>query len=245
MNQNEQSSVATDIAIVDSAEAKGSLADVSQGAMPDQSEAAQSEPFLTTLFNHEPRSLDRDEAESLVQLGLFSKPHIDSLRYLASLSGQKSIKEVIGSLIAKKEQEIFSDTASKISDPELAISVAKERIAKLKGEQGDELYRPNQADKNELNQRLAEEFIELQGEFSDVAQFSQLPDSVKRLAAEQSIPLKYAYALHLCREQAKINAAYGTERASASASASSFKSDPSSGTSPEMASVYKALWGNY
>ena len=103
----------------------------------------------------------------------------------------------------------------------------------------------DQAGKDNINRRLAEEFLELQSEFPQIDEFGALPQWVKECSAKDGVPLKYAYALHACRQQAKITAAEAHQQAAAKATAHSLKSAASDGTSPEMASVYKALWGQY
>ena len=89
------------------------------------------------------------------------------------------------------------------------------------------------------------QFLELQREFPQAQDFGALPDWVKECSAIEGVPLKYAYAMHVCKEQAKISAAESTQRAAANSATRSLKSEASDGTSPEMASVYKALWGQY
>ena len=81
--------------------------------------------------------------------------------------------------------------------------------------------------------------------YTIIDEFGALPQWVKECSAKDGVPLKYAYALHACRQQAKISAAEAHQQAAAKATAHSLKSVASDGTSPEMASVYKALWGQY
>ena len=217
------------------------IAEMEEGAKSDQTEA-----YLTTVFNHEARQFDRAEAEELVQIGLYSKPHVDRLKYLARLSGEQGVKELLNSLIAKGEQALTDDIMSKVTDPEFAQKIADEQLAKLREAlPDDEVSQSVALDKEGINRRLAEEFIQLQSEFPQVQDFGRLPQWVKECSARDGVPLKYAYALHACREQAQISVAEGNERRAAEHSAGSLKSNPSDGTSPEMASVYKALWGQY
>jgi len=204
------------------------------------------EAYLTTVFNHQPRQFGRDEAEQLVQIGLYSKPHIDRLKYLARLSGENGVKELLNRLIDEGEQKLATDISGKVSDPNLAKQIADEQIAKLRGTQSDDEEKASeQAAKDNINHRLAEEFLELQREFPQAQDFGALPDWVKECSAIEGVPLKYAYAMHVCKEQAKISAAESTQRAAANSATRSLKSEASDGTSPEMASVYKALWGQY
>lgn len=205
-----------------------------------------SEAYLTTLFNHEARHFDRAEAEKLVQLGLYSQPHIEQLKYLARLSGEKGVKELLSGLVAQEEQRLTDEISGKVSDPELAQQIISDRLAQLRENLTDDhLDRQRAEDMDAVNRRLAGEFIELQAEFPQIDSFAALPQWVKECAAGDGVPLKYAYALHACRQQAKISAAEAQQQTAARAAAHSLKSEASDGTSPEMAGVYKALWGQY
>lgn len=206
----------------------------------------QSDAFLTTLFNHETRQLSRNEAEQLVQIGLYSKPHIDRLKYLARLSGEGGVKELLNRLISEGEQRLTDDISGKVADPSLAKQITEQRLAQLREAMpDDEAERANKEAKDDINHRLAEEFLQLQSEFPETQDFAQLPLWVKERAALEGVPLKYAYALYICKEQEKIQANLQSQQKAAEHSARSLKSDASEGTSPEMASVYKALWGQY
>lgn len=208
---------------------------------------ADAEPFLTTRYNHEVKRLNREEAEDLVQIGMHSKPHLDRLRYFAALSGGESLQSALDKLITAQENVIRADISKKVSDPELVETLVASKLNEFKEKAGQQAQAEKDAYNNEgdnINRRLATEFVELQKDFPDIASFDSLPKSVKREAAEGNIPLKYAYALHLQREQAKITAADKAAKAAATASAGTAKSGVADGTNPEIAQMMSALWGN-
>jgi len=244
-----------EVAILDSAENATDFdeaqSDIQPPAIAADEGSAQpnhdgSEAYLTTVFNHEARQFDRSEAEQLVQMGLYSKPHIDRLKYLARLSGEQGVKQLLNRLIADGEQKLANDISGKVTDPALAKKITDDELSKLREAlPDDDLNRSVEESKEGINRRLAEEFLELQSEFPQIDEFGALPQWVKECSAKDGVPLKYAYALHACRQQAKISAAEAHQQAAAKATAHSLKSVASDGTSPEMASVYKALWGQY
>ena len=205
-----------------------------------------SEAYLTTVFNHEARQFGRDEAEQLVQIGLYSKPHIDRLKYLAKLTGEAGVKELLNRLIDEGEKKLTDDISEKVFDPQLAKQIADERIANLRGALSDDEQNQSATEaKDDINRRLAEEFLELQREFPQTEDFGALPQWVKEKSAIDGVPLVYAYAMHLCQEQKKISAAEEMKSQREKSVIHSLKSQASDGTGPEMASVYKALWGQY
>jgi len=206
----------------------------------------EAEPFLTTRYNHEVKRLNREEAEDLVQIGMHSKPHLDRLRYFAALSGGESLKSALDKLISAQENVIRADISKKVSDPELVETLVATKLAEFKekaGQQAQAEKEDHNAEGDNINRRLATEFVELQKDFPEVTAFDALPKAVKREAAEGNIPLKYAYALHLQREQAKITAAEKAAKTAATASTGSAKSDVADGTNPEIAQMMSALWG--
>lgn len=205
------------------------------------------EAFLTTRHNHEVKRFNREEAEDLVQMGLHSKPLVEKMRYLAALMGEESVKPVLDKLISAHENVVRTDISKKVSDPDLVEQLVSSKLSEFKTKAGQQEQAEKDAynaEGDNINRRLAKEFVDLQKDFPDVASFDALPKAVKRTAADGGVPLKYAYALHLQREQAKIAAADKAAKAAASASAGSAKSDVADGTSPEIAQMMSALWGN-
>ena len=210
-------------------------------------QSAEEEPFLTTRHNHEVRRFSREETEDLVQIGLYSKPQLDRLRYFAALGGNENVNAALDNLIAAQENVIRSEMSKKVSDPELLETVVAAKLAEFKTKAGQQEQAEKDAynaEGDNINRRLGREFAELQKDFPDVEKFDDLPKSVKRTAAEQGVPLKYAYALHLQQEQAKINEADKAAKSAAAASTGSSKDVPNSGTSPEIAQMMRALWGD-
>ena len=235
---------------VDTGDNTNSQADADDGATGD-AEAADGaaetdEPFLTTRYNHEVKKLNREEAEDLVQIGMHSKAHLDRLRYFAALSGGESMKSALDRLITAQENVIRADISKKVSDPDLVETLVASKLKEFKekaGQQEQAEKEAHNAEGDNINRRLASEFVDLQKDFPDITAFDALPKSVRREAAEGSIPLKYAYALHLQREQAKINAAAKAAKSAASASTGSGKSDAADGTNPDIAQMKNAIWG--
>ncbi len=253
MNEEKTVSGAQEVAIPDgAADTRDEDLSLSTENMPAKAYPVEEEShhdgqsYMTTLYNHKTHQFDREQAEKLVQIGLYSEPHLKRLRYLARLSGEEGVKELLNKLITDGEQRFATDIQSKISDPELAHRIAESELSRLREDApSDDLEQNLAQSRDALNRRLAGEFVELQSEFSQVDSFASLPVEVKQQAAEEGVPLKYAYALYACRQQALISAAKEQQEAASSAATHSLKSEASDGTSPEMANVYKALWGQY
>ena len=78
--------------------------------------------------------------------------------------------------------------------------------------------------KNNINSRLADEYLYLKQQIPDAPQYSELPDDVIVEAANGKRDLFSAYLCYLHKEKVKISAAQKTQEAAQTASAGKMNS---------------------
>ena len=203
-------------------------------------------PFLEIQYNHEKRGLSRDEAAKLAQKGIYYQSTYDALERVATLQG-KTVDEFINAFETEQDEAYRRELAEKFGNDEETINIMMEHYQAEKGKKIDAAKNKRLQDEataeQNINTRLANEFIELQKEFPELTEFADLPESVRRAAAEGK-DLTHAYLLHQHRENKKIAAAKASEEAAAAKSAGSMADNPSldNKTSAEK-SYLKGLWG--
>ncbi len=185
--------------------------------------AAPPVPFLEIKYNHKSKGLTREEAATLAQKGMHYEGLYQNLERIADLKGV-TVKELINGFETEQDEAYRRELAEKFGNNEEIINIMMEHYQAEKGKKIDaaknmRLQDEATAEQN-INTRLANEFIELQKEFPELSEFADLPESVRRSAAEGK-DLTHAYLLHQHRENKKIAAAKASEEAAAAKSAGS------------------------
>ena len=181
------------------------------------------EPFVSVLFNHQIRNFTKAEAIKFIQKGMHTESLRAKLEYLAKEQGTdvNSIVEKIVSAPEKAYRAHLEAMYGKDSpDVEIGMSIYREKQSdeykKIMSESESSIKR--EAEIKSVNSRLADEYIDLKSEMPDVPDYSDLPDSVIREAAEGKRDLYSAYLRYLYKEKIKIDAAKNTQQAATSAS---------------------------
>jgi len=214
------------------------------GAVSAAEQEADSTPFLSIRFNHENKSLNRDEAINAAQIGLKYGGLCEKLNRAALLKGM-SAEALIDSIISGERE------AYKNSLPENLDGETVERLMKLYDiEQADKYKQSVQtaeateiSQEQALNERLATEFLELKGEFPEYFEYGSLPTEVRK-AAEDGKDLLSALLLH--RHKSEKAAAKAREQAEivAKAGMGSLSGD-SYGESNDVSEFKRGLWQGY
>lgn len=233
-----------DEANTNNADGSGNSADNAASATdnPEVSPA----PFLEIKYNHESKGLTREEAATWAQKGMHYDGLYQNLERIADLKGV-SVKDLINSFETEQDEAYRRELAERFGDDEETINIMMEHYqngkqGKIDAAKNKRLQDEATAEQN-INTRLANEFIELQKEFPELSEFADLPESVRRAAAEGK-DLTHAYLLHRHRENKKIAAAKASEEAAAAKSAGSMADNPSADTKTDAEkSFLNALWG--
>ena len=195
----------------DSAQADGN--DGADGA--DGSAAADgTEPVLTVRYNHADKALSMAEAKELAQKGLKFDSMTDMLNdisYLAAIQGKTPVELIKGYIEAGeniKRQELIEKYGECSEAVEVLIEKYRNENQKKFTAAKETLKQKEEAAEQDLNQRIADEFLKMKGDFPELTDYAALPNEVKRQAVNGT-PLKYAY----------LDYKYASEKAAASAKA--------------------------
>lgn len=216
-------------------------ADTEQQSGEDGAEPAEPDgqsPFLTVQFNHAHRDMTREEAVSFAQKGLLYdkiSPTFSKLDYLAAQSGI-TVNQMADALMDAAENTQKQKLIAQFGDDEETIeemmafyqSRNKDKYDKFLADRAREEEAAFQAARTQRESSLSDQFLALQKEFPEIQTFAQVPEGVKRLAAEGKMELTAAYLLHRHQESKRIAAA-------AESSAAQSKTSTGSAISEEMA----------
>lgn len=204
-------------------------------------------PFMSVRYNKETQELSQEEAVTLAQKGmLYEKkfePIYSKLDYLATLNGV-SVNELVESILNRSEDAYKQELIAKFGEDEEVISDLMEIYHNKNREKYEKAVsdRKNAEIKEQesLEARLADEFIILQKEFPEIDKFEDLPNEVKKAAAEGNNLLS-SMLLHKHREDRKINEAQKAAKEANKASAGSV-ADKGEKESDAMNAFLKGLW---
>lgn len=204
-------------------------------------------PFMSVRYNKETQELSQEEAVTLAQKGmLYEKkfePIYSKLDYLATLNGV-SVNELVESILNRSEDAYKQELIAKFGEDEEVISDLMEIYHNKNREKYEKAVsdRKNAEIKEQesLEARLADEFIILQKEFPEIDKFEDLPNEVKKAAAEGNNLLS-SMLLHKHREDKKINEAQKAAKEANKASAGSV-ADKGEKESDAMNAFLKGLW---
>lgn len=214
-----------------------------EGANPVAENQNADQPFLSFQYNHEDKNLSRDEVINAAQIGLKYGEISEKLDRAAAYKGM-SVAELVDSMISAERDKHRAELVEKLGEDNDTV----DRLMKLYDiEQADKYQKAvedqkAEAKKNEqdLNQRLADEFLELKGEFPQYAEYGNLPQEVRR-EAENGRDLMSALLLHQHRQNKIAAQEKESEAAAAKASAGSMNGQ-SNDESSDIKEFLAGLW---
>lgn len=204
----------------------------------------QIEPFLTFKYNHEERSLNREEAINAAQRGLKYGELSDKLDRIAAIKGV-SPTEFIDGVIAAEREAYKQSISERLGDDSETV----ERLMKLYDIEQGEKYNQAVAERDAkakqqedtLNSRLATEFLILKAEFPEFSGYGDLPKEVRK-EAENGKDLMSAYLLHKYKTEKAAQIEKNNSETAAKASTGS-QSGEAENVSSEEKEFLKGLWG--
>ena len=203
--------------------------EVKEGATEegDAQPQATNEPFYVR-YNHEDRELTREEAVSYAQKGMkydAVADILDQVSYLAAVNG-KDTKEWLKGHIEAIDNDYRESLIDKYGDDEEIINLLMEK-RKSENEQkyskfkSDKIASEKQAEEKAVKSfesRMADEFIELQKEFPEYTDITQIPKDVLKMA-KKGTDLTDAVLRYKHQQSKRIDSAKQTAQSNASASA--------------------------
>ncbi len=180
-------------------------------------------PTVAVRYNHEDRELSMDEARTYAQMGMRYEsltPTLDKLRMMAAGRGQ-NLAEFVDAWSAADERATLEQYLQKTGgDRETAEKLMRMEQAERRSVCEERDRQDQKADEDArtaVTERLASEFIELQGEFPELTTIEGVPDAVVRDATKNGRHLLDAYLRYQRAESKKIerNAAATAQAAAA------------------------------
>ena len=207
--------------------------------------AAEEEPFLEIKYNHEKKGLTREEAAALAQKGMRYEGAYKALQRNAALEG-KTVDEYLKSLEEARDKAYRESLSERFGEDEETINQMMELYSINKQKTLDKAEKAAidaaKLEEQNLNARIADEFVAMKADFPELTEFSALPAAVKQAAAE-GMPLPYAYLQFKHREAKKAEAAKLAEQEAAKKTTGSVKANDTEGKTDEERRYLNALWG--
>lgn len=205
------------------------------------------EPITVPIrFNHESKHLTIDEAATYAQKGMAAEPVMSKLRYLSAIF-DTPINQVVDSLLTSNEEKRKNELLEKVNgDEELANKLFEAEKTKHQKAVDDMIAAEKQTEEQEkasINEKLANDFLELQKEMPEISSVDKIPKAVMKESIDKNLSLLDSYLRYQHRENKNIKAATETQKAAEKSTTGSAKSAENDGTSPEIEAMLQGLWG--
>lgn len=209
------------------------------------SPAAQTpENFLEIKYFGECVGLTKEEAKNYAEIGRRYSDVRDKLERFATLKG-KTVDEFISGLEAAEDAEYRQSLIDRFGNDEEMINQMMELYEMKKQKTVDSAKESRRqaeaAAEQSTNERIAAEFTAMQKDFPELTDFASLPSSVKK-AANDGMPLAYAYLLYQHSENKNIAAAKAQAEAAAKKSTGSMNSGEVDSQTAEEKGYLSGLW---
>lgn len=185
---------------------------------------------IPVRFNHEDRELTVEEATTFAQKGMAYDqitPTLEKIRMLAAGCG-KSMEEMVDALVEASDNNLRAQLLQEaggnqnVADRLYELEKGKRQAAYANRRQAEAQAETDA--RHQLDERLAEEFGELQAEFPELTDFKAVPKEVVSEAIKKKITLYDAY-LRYERKNAKAAAQNASQQAAAAAASTGSRAD--------------------
>lgn len=229
---------------------------VNENVVRDEDEAAQtslserkevSEPFISVQYNHKSKDFTKEEAIKYIQKGMHTENLRAKLEYIAKDQGT-DVNALVDRMLTGHEtlykqhlEELYGKDSP---DVEIGMQIYKQKQSGEYRRITSESEKEKTTEKNyeNINSRLADEYMTLKSEMPDAPDYCDLPDSVIIEAAEGKKDLFSAYLCHLYKEKRKIEAAKKTQVAANEASSGKMAVDNRNGMTSSDRNFLLGLW---
>lgn len=214
------------------------------------SEPEAPKPFLSIKYNHENIDMTEEEVRNTVQLAKKNEALLASLDYLAAQNDEtisefvKRLEEASDNALLERLRDRYGDMSEdEINElADLQRNKNKEKYDAVLANRKKESEEAAKNAEQSLNERMANELIEVQEVFPEIKEFNDLPEKVRKAALSGGDLMKeYLKFLHSEAEKIKQNKA--AEQKAANAASGSVKSPEQTEESAEMSEFLKGLWG--
>ncbi len=209
--------------------------------------AEENEPFISVQYNHKNRNFTKGEAIQFIQKGMHTEALRAKLEYLAKRQGT-DVNSIVERIVMAPENEyrrhLESLYGKDSEDVQIGMAIYREKQSeeykKLMSEHENSVR--EQKNIENVNSRLANEYITLKTEIPDAPDYSELPDSVIIDAAKGKRDLYSAYLHYLHKERMKIDAANKMKEAASAASLGKMSTNSGDNVSSSDRKFLSGLW---
>lgn len=199
------------------------------------------EPKVTVKYNHKERTLSLKDAADLIQKNMYAESSIEKLKFMASHKGL-TLPELVNDIFEQNEKSEIAELKAKFEDDEDGfINALRDR---RKSNEQAFLEMLKNEDEPDINRRLADEFMELSGEFPEIENITDLSDEVLHTAATTGKSLLLSFLLDKVKKESEIQKAKEKQAENANTSTNSFHSAEIAGEDPEIMAMLKGLAKN-
>lgn len=185
---------------------------------------------IPVKYNKQHIELSVEQASELAQKGMKfddMRSVMDKLAYLSASTG-KSAEKLIDALLEKNEKELSDRARELAGDDEVLFSklLALEHSKNKKAfERALNTQKELKREKENLdNERIAEQFIELNKEFPEIDNVNAIPKQTFEIAVNNGISLLDAYLRYKHREDIRVKTAQQEQKLAAQSSVGSQRS---------------------
>lgn len=218
---------------------------LTQGLASDEKSAK--EPFVSVQYNHKNRDFTKEEAINFIQKGMHTEALRTKLEYLAKMQGM-DLNTLVEKMVSAPEdaykkhlEQMYGKGHNNV---EIGLKIYREQQSeeykKITSESENDAK--VQQETNDINSRLASEYIELKNQFPNAPDYSALPDSVIMEAVQGKRDLYSAYLCYLHKEKMKIDAAKKASAASNAASLGKMSNNDMDFASSAERNFLSGLW---
>lgn len=221
------------------------LSDVQE---PVSENNVKSEPFVSVQYNHKNRDFTKEEAIKFIQKGMHTENLRAKLEYLAEKQGT-DVNSIVERIVTEPElahrkylEQLYGEGSR---DVEIGMEIYREKQSKEYRQlmSASENEKRKQKEIENVNSRLADEYMTLKNEIPDAPEYSKLPDSVIIEAAKGEMSLYSAYLHYLYKEKLKIDAAEKAQMAAGIASTGKMGIDSGENMTSNERNFLSGLWG--
>jgi len=210
------------------------LTETDRGEMPD---AAYLPVYKGKVYPM--RASDTQEITTLLQLGMKQRewqPLLEDLQMLAEKDGARSVREWIGRSVEEYDRQTLEAAVELFGEKE-----GRRQFEWMREQSRRRLSDQATDDRQEMQERLATEFVELRREFPDYTSVTQLPDEVLETALVQGVPLMDALLRFQHRENRRSKAHRQVAAAATASGVGSLRQTAADGRSSAMDAFLKGL----
>lgn len=203
---------------------------------------------IPVKFNKQHKELTIDEAAVYAQKGMkwddFTPTH-EKMKFLAAAANM-SVEQLTDALIERQDKTLKEQLLEECGGNE-DIANRLYEVEKAKQQKAFDALKEQESkiqltEQEQLNKRLANDFLELQAEIPEMATIDKVPKKVLEMAVDKDISILDAYLRYQHAEGKKTQTVKAKAETATQNSTGSMKAAPNS-PSPEIDAMMKGLWG--